>query len=274
MAVRVPLLEIHAANACNLTCESCSHFSNSGHKGTLSLADADEWMNSWHKRIIPGLFRLLGGEATLNPHLPELIELAAHYWRQSRIGLTTNGFFLHRHPELPAILSRHRVILRLTVHHQSEEYQAKGREILALINGWRKQYFFELIVEEASERWTRRHRGFGAGVLPFEDDNPRKSWENCPAKNCMQLFRNRLWKCSPIAYLRLQKEAHPGISSLWDRYLRYDGLGPGCSDAELETFIQWQDEGICGMCAMAPKAFEKPSPLIPLSALKANAVAA
>jgi hypothetical protein len=271
MALRLPLLEIHVANACNLTCESCSHFSNSGHKGMLSLADAEAWMKSWHTRVIPGLFRMLGGEPTLNPHLPALIELAARYWTQSRIGLTTNGFFLHRHPDLPAVLERHNVILRLTIHHRSEEYLAKFREIVSIIDEWRKDYSFELVVENAYDRWTRRYHGFGAGVLPFRDDNPRKSWENCPAKNCMQLFRNRLWKCSPIAYLRLQKESHPGISRLWDRYLAYSGLGPDCSDAELLTFTQWQDEGICGMCAMTPKPFEKPSPLIPLSVLKTAA---
>ena len=57
MAVRVPLLEIHAANACNLTCESCSHFSNNGHKGMLSLADAEavdeQLAHADHSRFVP-----------------------------------------------------------------------------------------------------------------------------------------------------------------------------------------------------------------------------
>lgn len=274
MPAFVRLLEIHAANACNLTCESCAHFSNSGHRGMLSLEDADLWMKSWRLRIVPGMFRILGGEPTLNPNLPAIVEMAAGYWRRSRIGLTTNGFFLHRHPELPALLSRFRVILRLTVHHQSEEYQARLREVLALLDQWRSKHFFELIIENGYDHWSRRHRGFGAGVLPFENDNPRKSWENCPAKNCMQLFRNRLWKCPSIAYLHLQKEAYPGISKLWDPYLKYGGLASDCSDAELSSFVQWEDEAICGMCAMRPEPFEKPSPLVPHSVLRANAVAA
>jgi hypothetical protein len=40
----------------------------------------------------------------------------------------------------------------------------------------------------------------------------RSSWQICPARSCRQLFRNRLWKCSPITYLRLQKETFPELS--------------------------------------------------------------
>src|SRR5260221_8082020 len=39
-------LEMHVAHACNLTCESCSHFSNQGHKGTLSVDDSVQWMSA------------------------------------------------------------------------------------------------------------------------------------------------------------------------------------------------------------------------------------
>ncbi len=87
-----PLLEMHVANACNLTCESCSHFSNSGHKGVLGVEEADQWMKAWNGRLRPAMFRLLGGEPTLNPRLSELISLAVRCWPQSRVALTTNGF--------------------------------------------------------------------------------------------------------------------------------------------------------------------------------------
>ncbi len=270
MAIRTSLLEIHAAHACNLTCESCSHFSNNGHKGFLDLKDAEAWMKSWHRRIVPGLFRILGGEPTLNPQLPELIELAAEHWPASRIGLTTNGFFLHRHPRLPFVLSRCNVALRLTIHHSSEEYLAKVRPIVALINGWRQSHFFEVAIEEAYERWTRRYHGFGAAVTPYQDEDPRGSWEHCPCKNCMQLFRGKLWKCSPIAYLRLQKETYPNLSPAWDGYLGYQGLAPDCSDHQLAVFLQQREEDICRMCAAAPERFDKPSPLVSLGVLRKN----
>jgi organic radical activating enzyme len=259
---------MHAAHACNLTCASCAHFSDSGHKGFVRPDEADAWMRSWRERIAPRCFGILGGEPTLNPHLPELIELAAGNWRRSTIALTSNGFFLHRHPELPKLLHRHKVILRLTVHDRSDEYAARLQEIMSLIAAWRKRWSFRFSIEEAYERWTRRYHGFAAAVLPYEDGDPRRSWEACPCKNCMQLFRGRLWKCSPIAYLRLQKEAYPEISAKWDPYLAYAGLAADCSDGELAAFVRREDEPICGMCAVKPERFNKPSPLIPRSALR------
>ena len=88
-------LEIHAAHACNLTCESCSHFSNGGHKAILSPEDAEEWMKLWNTRIEPKTFRILGGEPTLNPNLTELIYLTRPCWPSSKITLVTNGLLLN-----------------------------------------------------------------------------------------------------------------------------------------------------------------------------------
>lgn len=268
MTIPIQLLELHAANVCNLTCESCSHFSNNGHKGYLDLDAADEWMLAWNRRVAPSLFRILGGEPTLNPRLTELLRLSAKRWPSARLAITTNGFFLHRHPDLPRVLSLHGGLLRLTVHDKSPEYLERVQEIWALLQAWRSRWYFDLIVERSYERWTRRYRGFGEDVLPFEDENPRASWEQCPCRNCVQLFRGRLWKCSPIAYLRLQKEAYPSISERWDRYLAYQGIGPECSDGELEAFMAKEEEPICGMCAAAPERFDKDSPLIPLNVLR------
>src|SRR4051794_20267283 len=46
-------LELHVAHGCNLTCESCSHYSNQGHTGLVALADADAWMAGWSRRLEP-----------------------------------------------------------------------------------------------------------------------------------------------------------------------------------------------------------------------------
>ena len=34
-------LELHVTHACNFTCEGCSHYSNHGHFGNISLDDID-----------------------------------------------------------------------------------------------------------------------------------------------------------------------------------------------------------------------------------------
>jgi hypothetical protein len=266
--IRFPLLEMHAANACNLTCESCSHFSNNGHKGVLDIDEADRWMSAWNQRLWPAMFRLLGGEPTLNPRLAELVRLAKKHWPRSRIALTTNGFFVHRHGELGKALGDTKAKVVLTLHDRSEEYKAKVLPGYELLRKWSRQYGFQLSIEASHKRWTRRYTGTGDDVLPFEDGNIRRSWEKCPAKNCRQLFRGKLWKCSPITYLQLQKETHPDISEKWDPYLAYKPLEPDCSDRELVDFFAAKEQSICGMCPAEPERFDKQSPLIPLSIIR------
>src|SRR5262245_30805745 len=97
-------LELHVAHSCNLTCESCSHYSNQGHKGLLALEDADAWMARWNRRLEPKIFSLLGGEPTIHPQLADFITLSRRHWPRTHLRIVTNGFFLHRQPRLPEVL--------------------------------------------------------------------------------------------------------------------------------------------------------------------------
>ena len=89
-------LELHVAHGCNLTCESCSHYSNHAHAGTVSLEEADRWMGFWSRRVSVTLFKLLGGEPTIHPELPRFVGLVRRHWSRARIEIISNGFFLHR----------------------------------------------------------------------------------------------------------------------------------------------------------------------------------
>jgi hypothetical protein len=62
------------------------------------------------------------------------------------------------------------------------------------------------------------------------------------------LFEGRIYKCAPLAYLKMQKAKY-GISPKWDFYLGYEGLDPACSDGELDAFIAKEDEPYCAMCS-------------------------
>jgi hypothetical protein len=94
---------------------------------------------------------------------------------------------------------------------------------------------------------------------PFDDRQPRLSWENCTAKNCYQLFEGRIWKCAPLAYLKLQ-EAKYALSEQWRPYLHYQALQPDCTPDELAAFLAKEDESCCSMCASRPQPFELPLP--------------
>lgn len=247
-------------HACNLTCESCSHYSDHGHRGNLDLAEADRWMAQWSGRIAVKQFNLLGGEPTIHPGLCEFIPLVRRHWPKAHIRVVTNGFLLHRHPGLPkAIATAGNASLALSVHHDGEGYRERLRPVLALLDGWRRDHGTLIQLRPSHQGWTRRYRDFGAAMLPFEDGQPRQSWEICQAR-CNQLHDGKIWKCAPLAYLGLQK-AKFDLSSKWDPYLRYQPLEPTCSNSELVTFLLLEDESFCAMCSAEPLRFALPNPM-------------
>jgi Predicted Fe-S oxidoreductases len=254
-------LEIHLVHGCNLTCESCSHYSNQGHKGILSLQEAERWMLLWKERIQPMTFSLLGGEPTLHPDLSDFVVLARKHWPKARLRLVTNGFFLHRHRTLPALLQRDPdACIEFSIHHQAPEYLERLRPVLELLKDWRKRYGIKVSYLQSYRNWTRRYLGFGAGMQPFQDGRPRESWKHCPARYCPQLLDGRIYKCGPLAYLKMQNEKYR-LADSWKTYLQYRPLDPECTPAELEEFFAREEEPYCGMCAAKPQAFRIAVPM-------------
>jgi len=256
-----PKLELHVAHGCNLSCDSCSHYSNHGHSGTVSLEEADRWMGLWSRRIDVAWFSILGGEPTIHPELPAFVGLVRRHWPSARIEIVSNGFFLHRHPTLPAILAADgNTQLSVSVHHASEEYQERLKPIFDLLEAWRREHELHIQIRPSDKNWTRRYEGFGDTMAPFEDGDPRASWEICPARQCKQLHAGQIWKCAPLAYLPMQKAKYR-LSDKWDPYLAYRPLEPGCSNAQLRAFAALEDEDACGMCSSKRRLFELPNPL-------------
>jgi hypothetical protein len=273
--ILIPRLELHVTHACNLTCESCSHYSNHGHRGSLSLETADAWMASWSRRVIPGTFNLLGGEPTVHPDLPAFVGLVRSHWPTTTIRISTNGFLLHRHPTLAAELARHGPSeINLSIHHGSPEYEKRLQPVRALLKEWREAYPTIRIKPIPSEKnWTRRYLGEGATMKPFIDNDPRSSWEICPARTCAQLHEGKIWKCGPLAYLPMQAEKF-GLGEEWEQYLRYQPLEPGCSDEEAAEFFGREDESACLMCSAEKRLFELPLPFRSNQAQKLSAAGA
>ncbi len=257
----VSFIELHVAHACNLTCESCSHYSNHAHKGILDPAQAESWMRAWSRRITLTELNLLGGEPTMNPRLSEFVPLARKYWPTAHIRIITNGFFLHRHPALPSTLEADgNASLALSVHHNDPAYIERLRPVFDLLAVWQRDHGTIVETRQSDQGWTRRYLGFGAEMLPFEDGRSRQSWEVCTARYCKQLHDGKLWKCPPLAYLSLQKAKYD-LSPKWDPYLQYTPLDPTCTDRELDDFLQREDEQACSMCSAEVRRFSLPNPM-------------
>lgn len=261
-------VQIHVAHACNLTCESCSHYSNHGHVGMLSVEDAERQMAAWSPRVEPELFSLMGGEPTVNPALTEITAIAVKHF--PRIEVVSNGFFLYRHPRLGEVMAKAEYChLALSEHASDPDYREKFEESVAVAKFWQGRYGISVRIRRydgssKKHNWTRRYHGYGPTMMPYTDEQPRKSWEVCNAKFCMQLHEGRLWKCPAIAYLPMQKARWPELSPAWDLGLAYKALDPSCSDDELRAFVAREDENTCTLCPSETKPFTPAhSPMVP-----------
>lgn len=251
--IEVPQLDLHITHTCNLTCESCSDFTNHKLTGMLSLQDANEWMLNWNKKLKPKQFILLGGEPTLNKDLVEFLYLSRQMWRESQLILSSNAFFLHLHPTLGRDLKNTDTILTISIHDVSKEYLNNIKSNLILCKEWMQEYNIKVSIILAYKKWRSIYKGYGSNIIPFEDNDPESSWKSCFMRefdddsHCYQLHEGKIWKCPPIAYLPLMAKKYK-LSEKWDSYLRYKPLDQNCSDEEMLEFFSRGAESICGMC--------------------------
>ena len=267
MIVTVPVLDFHITHNCNLTCEGCSDFTNSGHSKMISIEEAEEWIGYWNKRIKPRQFILLGGEPTLHKDLIDFLYLSRKMWGSDVIiKLTTNGFFIHNHPNLGIALKENNIVVSLSIHSKCEEYLSKITSNLQTCLMWKNQLGVNVSVNTTHEYWTEIYKGYGPDILPFEDNNPEESWNNCFMDGtCFQLHEGKIWKCPPLAYLPMQAQKY-NLSEKWDPYLKYVPLNHDCTNQEIEEFFNRKAEPVCAMCPAYRnyKTSEK-SPLLSVS---------
>jgi organic radical activating enzyme len=246
---RIKVLDIHITHNCNLTCESCSDFTNSGLNWMISKEEFEVWIKNWNKRVNPSMFNILGGEPTLHKNLEEFLYLARELWGPNQnISLITNGFFVHLHPNLNKVLKETNIDLCVSIHTKDKEYVNKLKKNILLMKEWKREGVSVYFADHFSN-WRKIYKGYGESILPYEDNDPQSSWENCFADElkCFQLYEGKLWKCAPITYLKDISKKYK-ISDKWDPYLKYVPMSPDCSDEELEKFWNSECMDICSMC--------------------------
>jgi hypothetical protein len=269
LRIGLSVLEVHVAFGCNLTCESCAHYSNHAHAGNIAPAELERQIALWNRKIVPRSFRLLGGEPTLNKDLLDLIRIARQGWpagEGTQLELITNGLRLERFPELPALLEQTDCRLVISIHHDAPDYMRAMAPVRRLVEGWQAIHTLRVAWRPSFKYWTRRYHGYGSAMKPFTDGDQRASWTNCPAKHCVQLLDGQLWKCPALAYLPMQHAKYQ-LGAEWQPYLQYQALGPDAPLPEISAFLKREDEPVCQMCPARPPRFEKPNPLTKAGAL-------
>jgi len=255
-------LEIHAWHGCNLSCESCSHYSPLSIQGGPTAAQCAQWIDAWSGRLRPWVFSILGGEPTLNRDLAKIVEHALAAFPNSRIRLSTNGFLLNKHVELPEVMMRaaDRVILEISVHHGSAEFQEKFAKVRSLADRWRREHGITIEIKDSYNRWTRRYH-VRSGEIIFPNGSPRAAWNVCLGKHCKQLFLGKIWKCPPITYFGLMQRSI-AVEDSWRRLAAsYRPLEPTCNDEELASFFVLEEENVCRLCPNTLERFDLPNPM-------------
>lgn len=270
MKIIVPHLEWHAAHACNFTCESCSHFSNHGINKIVSLDTLKHWYSLWNNRIVPKSMAILGGEPLLNKQIVDIIYMTKDMWGKENeyFELVTNGFLLHKYPELPKALEETNCVLSISIHGNSKKYSETINNINVLLTEWTNKFKIKIKPMQVSTTWIKTYNGFGNNMTPYEDNDYKKSWDNCPTgQQCFQLLDEKIYKCSMLAYLPLVKQKY-NLSDKWNRYLKYKPLSSDCSDQDILNFFNKKEEVFCSMCPSDPKLFVKKDPLLPITFYK------
>jgi len=167
----------------------------------------------------------------------------------------TNGLLLDRHEDIKSVLVENDIYLSISMHAFTPEYLSKIKPIQDLMNSWQNDGV-KVHWKDSVSNWTRRYKGWGDTLKPFEDRDPESSWSICKGKYCVQLFRSKLWKCAPLAYLNLQKEKY-NLGTVWDEYLKYQGLPATATLDEIVEFYERKAESYCSMCPAKDEFFIK-----------------
>jgi organic radical activating enzyme len=256
--VKVPKVEMHLADSCNLHCDGCTHFANYDLPGVLPFEEGSDWLETWGRRLEPIHFTFLGGEPTLNRSLPRFLELARGLWPKTHLRLVTNGVLLRRWEALWPILTDTRTVLVISLHSNDEDYRELIRAPLELARRRSREHGFLLEERDSIREWYRLYRDHGTRMEPFDEGRPFASWQVCRNKHCVTLRDNALWKCPPLAHLpAAAKKLSLHENARWKPYLRYEPLEPRATDDEIRAFFARGPERFCNMCPTRLQFYEK-----------------
>lgn len=263
---KISHLEWHVAHGCNLTCEGCAHFSNHGHGGLVKYDDLKLWYDTWSPRLAPETIDLLGGEPLLNKEIYKIIELTRKSWDHESLeclNLQTNGFLLDRYPDLPLVLKDNNCKITLSQHGDSENYNKSFLPAQQILLEWAEKYQIDVEIVPCHTYWFEIYKGYGNNMMPYEDNDPEESWNNCiTGQDCFQLLDNKIYKCCMLAYLPYQAKKYK-LSPKWDHYLTYAPLTSDCTDDAIIEFFNKKAESYCGMCPKNPRQITTNDPTTP-----------
>lgn len=189
MQVDFPIID-----SCNLGCKSCSHFSPLADRAkpipTSVLKKSLVLLKDSCGDIVSTIF-IMGGEPMLHPDLPEIVRMTNDLFpRVERFVVSNMLMYRDIKEELVPVLVETGTILGVSCYGNVNR---------------------RMIAEAEEDRKSRRLMVSVFGSMPAnfwsypKSDGPvypEDGFYKCPMKTCVTLRGNRLYKCSPVAYLQ------------------------------------------------------------------------
>ena len=247
------------AHSCNLSCESCSHYTNQGHQGIVSVEEAERWMTQWKRRIQPRLFAMVGGEPAMHPHLAEFVRASRRHWPSAELRLISNGFLLKRHPDLPAVLRDTNTCLCVSIHHPSPQYEEKLRPVRELLEEWELKYGIRLEYLQSYRHWTRRYHGSGSAIRALRRSAAEAELGDLSLEGAPSAFRGEALEMCAVGVSEAAGQAVPTFGPVAP-LPEVPTAAAGLHARGARGLFCRGGQPCCGMCPSKPIPFELPLP--------------
>lgn len=252
MIYSINRLDFNIAYACNLSCKGCISLSNFPRKGVESFESLKAQCETWCNIVNPKIISIFGGEPLMHPRLVDVLFLIRKHWPNTTIRLVTNGYLLKKYE--PADWFKFGSFeMQISIHRKDHEpvLNEEIKKILRCKHKWRpfrgkknKTHRDIGFVHKHVTIYKSRFKDFvmpynfkDNKIMPFESD-PKKAHAICGSPDTPILYKNKLFKCAPIANI-----LDLDINNLYN----YEGLN---SKGNIQAFISNinKPESICAMC--------------------------
>ena len=264
----IDYLDIMIQYSCNFSCAGCITMSDYKRSGYVSADEGLGWLDHWKLKINPAVVCLFGGEPTMNPNLYQWIKNVRNTWPSATIKIITNGSLLDKVNLVDYFFNFQPATLQISLHYkETEKRQEIKKKLITQIKTLNKNFKikekdpnkpheqfnffaenFEIIIAEFGE-FIKPYKGYGKHMLPWNSSSIHQSHSKCGSPRNPVLYKNRLYKCGPIANLKDTLTLfNIENKTEWQPYLEYQGND--CND-DLTTFVQQigKPEEICSMCS-------------------------
>lgn len=259
MKPSLPFLETMATQACNLSCQGCTNYSDLPFKGYVPWVKAKSWIEPWLEKINIEDFGIIGGEPLINPEIESWLYNCRELMPSTQLRFTTNGLLIKSIRDLLQLFDEiGNVIFKITVHSNNDELEEKIKEIFSSrpwqpvteygINRWALSNRVRFQINRPTE-FLMTYQGTYQDMMPHYSD-PDKAFALCVQKTCPLLWNGKIYKCSTAGLLKdVLDKVNPYTREHWEEFIDR-GISVDSGFEDIVRFIDnfGKPNSICAQC--------------------------